>query len=1492
MPLHRTLRRLLAGSVAIGLGLAGLAVAPAATAADPVAFTVDDFRGNAMGPYALVPPSGCDLTDDVSLTPAVGSLRISFTGHDSNNCPIPNAKVRWTADTAVNVRADGADRITLRYRDVLPDEPSAVMFSLALVDTSGRTASVGGISRNGGADGDFLTLRYEPEYPGDVAFLSHPSDFDWGHVKTFTLGVTGKSRTATSVTLEGLGFTGGEPVYEAPVVGGPDLHVLQRGVAGTASFSVSGYPAPTVTVSGAPAWLTVGTSRGTNSTAVTLSADPAPASADVTLTVRADVANSLQATRTIRVLVPSVVAFTPTGTATTAAGSAGPLPLGNVSSIPAASVTASAGLPAGTALSVQGGVLQLTGTPTSGGSYPITATLDSGYATAAVSRTVVVTAPLDILPIAARTVPVDQAITPIDVTVTGYPDVPTTTVSGLPAGLVATATATGVRISGTPRESGAFVPQVRAYDSSTLMVRGFDLTVTRPAAVEAPATATLREGVPATILLVRSGWPVPTLTVTGLPSGLALSSAQNAIVGTPAPGTGGVHTVVVTPHSSVGDGPAATTVVTVEAAAGLTGPAALDTLVGAPLAAEAFVATGYPAPTLTWSVEGGTLPEGVTAVTGSGTLRFEGSPTTTGTWTVTVTAENGVGAPATLTRTLRSLAAPVFADPPPVLTFRAGAAGSHRVPVGGHPAPTLTLSAGTLPAWLTFDAATGTFSGEPAADDAGEVILVLTADNETGTASVPVRVRVELAPTLALASSGRTVRVGEAVDVAVGTVTGFPVGTVTAAALPAGLELHWGAEELRLVGTPATTGSTELTVVVDNGVGRDEQAWTLVVDEAPTLSVAPTATVSLGQAITPIPLAVGGYPAPVLTSTTLPAGVSLVQTAEGWHLQGAPTSSGTWDLTFTATSPAGEAQATLTLVVTEAPRFTATPGTTDVLLGSAVDVAPFGVAGHPLPAATFTGLPAGLSASLDGALVRLTGTPTATGSYPVVVRLENGTLPTVRTWTVRVVEAATLAPVADFDVEQDQVSAPTPISVGGYPAPALTAVGLPPGLVLAHDAGWSLAGVPTTTGSFDVTLTADNGVGGAAETTVTIDVVAAPAFADPSPVLTFPAGVPTTHRLDVTGHRAPALAVTGTLPAWLTFDAATATFSGTAPAADAGELAPLTVDAVNALGSASAAVVVRVTTAPAFAAAPTGVTVLAGEAVDLPAFAFTGFPAPAVTAAGLPDGLRLVADGTGARLVGTARSSGVFAATVTLDGASAATASEPWTVRVHSPATLAVAARTVTAVRGEAIEPVALVPGGFPAPVVTADDLPAGLRLAFVDGERVLAGTPVAAGTWDVTVTASNSVATVQRTVHVVVTEPEPEPTTAPTKEPTQPTTPDENGTGGTGDDGTDDGGADDEPGSDETARATPEPTPSASVAPVDGADGTDGSGDISGGSDEGGSDDTDTGAADLEETPAPQAAASSSDGGTSPWVWVWASLGALAVAGGGAALWTLRGRA
>lgn len=136
-------------------------------------------------------------------------------------------------------------------------------------------------------------------------------------------------------------------------------------------------------------------------------------------------------------------------------------------------------------------------------------------------------------------------------------------------------------------------------------------------------------------------------------------------------------------------------------------------------------ATGTPNPTIS---ESGTLPAGVTFDTTTGVL--SGTPTQEGSYPITFSATNGVGAEAVQKFTLTVDAAPAFTSAD-TTTFTKGVEGSFAVTATGTPQPTVTES-GPLPSGVRFE--DGALVGTPT--QIGTFEVTLKATNGVGTEAV------------------------------------------------------------------------------------------------------------------------------------------------------------------------------------------------------------------------------------------------------------------------------------------------------------------------------------------------------------------------------------------------------------------------------------------------------------------------------------------------------------------------------------------------------------------------------------------------------------------------------------------------------------------------------------------------------------------------------------------------------------------------------------
>jgi hypothetical protein len=257
--------------------------------------------------------------------------------------------------------------------------------------------------------------------------------------------------------------------------------------------------------------------------------------------------------------------------------------------------------------------------------------------------------------------------------------------------------------------------------------------------ITSASSATFTVGAAGSFTVTATGTPTPTLTETGaLPSGVTFVNNGNGtatLSGTPASGTAGTYSLTITASNGVGTPASQTFTLSINQTPAITSANSATFTVGT-AASFTATATGTPTPSFT---ETGALPGGVTFVNnGNGTGTLSGTPAlgTGGTYSLTITAGNGVGSPVNQSFTLTVNQAPAITSAGST-TFTVGAPGSFTVTTTGSPAPSLTET-GALPSGVTFvnnGNGTATFSGTPATATAGSYSLTITASNGVGTAA-------------------------------------------------------------------------------------------------------------------------------------------------------------------------------------------------------------------------------------------------------------------------------------------------------------------------------------------------------------------------------------------------------------------------------------------------------------------------------------------------------------------------------------------------------------------------------------------------------------------------------------------------------------------------------------------------------------------------------------------------------------------------------------
>ncbi len=225
-------------------------------------------------------------------------------------------------------------------------------------------------------------------------------------------------------------------------------------------------------------------------------------------------------------------------------------------------------------------------------------------------------------------------------------------------------------------------------------------------------------------------------------------------------------------------------------------------------------ASGGPQPT--YSVGAG-LPAGLSLNNATGAIT--GTPTVAGAYDFTITVTNGTVPDLVKQFTGNVVVPPAWTDQTIAAAFQVGVPVNDGVVASGIPAPTYSVSAGTLPAGLSLNATTGAITGTPTA--AGGYNFTITADNG-GVPNVAQQFTgtVVAAPVWTDQTIAAPLRVGLAVsDGVAASGTPTPTYAVSAGALPAGLSLNTATGAI--TGTPpaSAAGSYNFTLSAFNGIG-------------------------------------------------------------------------------------------------------------------------------------------------------------------------------------------------------------------------------------------------------------------------------------------------------------------------------------------------------------------------------------------------------------------------------------------------------------------------------------------------------------------------------------------------------------------------------------------------------------------------------------------------------------------------------------------------
>jgi large repetitive protein len=892
------------------------------------------------------------------------------------------------------------------------------------------------------------------------------------------------SNSPQTLALTGTGFTAAPSFTSASTV------ILTVGTSGSFSVTATATPTASLAESGTlPSGVTfVDNGNGTG----TLSGTPGVGSGG-TYPVTFTATNSAGSTpQTFSLIVDQAAAITSTNSASFSVASAGSFVI-SATGNPTPSFSEIGALPNGvTFIDNNNSTATLAGTPAGGtaGTYNVTITAHNGVGSNATqSFTLTVNQTSSFTGANNATFTVGSAGT-FTVTASGSPT-PTLSESGtLPSG-VAFNPATGV-LSGTPAPGtgGAYPISFTASNGvGSNATLNFMLAIDQVSAISSGNSTTFTTGTTGTFAVTATGFPAPTLSESGmLPSGVTFNAGTGVLSGTPAAGTGGSYSLTFTAHNGVGSNASQTFSFSVNQPASITSPNHA-TFAAASSGTVTVTVAGFPVPALS---ESGALPSGVTFNAGTGVLSGTPAAGTGGSYPITFTGHNGVGADATQAFTL-SVNQTSSITSAASATFAAGAAGSFTVTATGSPAPTVSES-GALPAGVTFNTGTSVLSGTPAAGAGGNYPITLTASNGVGSNATQSFLLTVSQTSSFTSANNATFTVGSVGTFTVG-ASGSPAPTFSeTGTLPSGVTFNPVTGVL--TGTPAagTGASYPITITASNGVGSNATLnFTLTVDQSAAITSANNTIFTAGGAGT-FTVVSTGFPVPALSELgTLPSGIAF-DTATGiLHGTAVAGTGGTYPITFIASNGVGSnATQSFTITVNQSSSISSANHAT-FTAGSA---GTFTVTATGSPASVFSengALPAGVT--FNPATGALGGIPAAGtgGTYPISFTASNGIgSSSTLGFTLTVNQAAAITSPNTTSFAFGAASTFN-VTTTGQPAPSLTETGaLPVGISFVDSGNGTavFAGTPGVGagGTYNLTLTAHNGIGSNATVSFTLTV--------------------------------------------------------------------------------------------------------------------------------------------------------------------------------------------------------------------------------------------------------------------------------------------------------------------------------------------------------------------------------------------------------------------
>ena len=545
----------------------------------------------------------------------------------------------------------------------------------------------------------------------------------------------------------------------------------------------------------------------------------------------------------------------------------------------------------------------------------------------------------------------------------------------------------------------------------------------------------------------------------------------------------------------------------------------------------------------------------------------------------------------------------------------------------------------------------------------------------------------------------------------------------------------------------------------DTGGQMDTEPWTLTItpNPSPVLSYGP-ATVTAGT--TPIinpatgPSDNGTINPLVLQSIVPGTGLTLsLNTATGQMMVTGETLIGNYMVTVTATDNCGATTNAVFTINVICPAITLSPAslpnaTVNTAYAQTIAASPAG--GNYTFAVTSGSLPAGLTLNSNGSF---SGAPTVSGVFNFRVTTTGfGGCTAFRDYSLVVVcPTITVNPASlpggSVGTSYSQTVAGSPAGTYSY---SVTSGALPAGLTLNASTG-AITGTPTTTGSFNFTITATAGSCSGSRTYTVAIVCPAITLSPASPLPGGQAGVAYSQAISVSPAGSYTFSlISGSLPSGITLNPATGVISGLPSTVGTFTFTVKAQTAGGCNGTQTYTLAIVCPTVTLSPASMPGGSIGVAYSQTISASPAGGGYSYAVTTGTLPAGLSLNSS-TGI-LSGTPSTAGSFTFRVTGTGFSGCTGSRDYTVVIGGGGCPAITlpASLPNGSVGQLYNAAATAsPAGLYSYTVTGGSVPPGVTLFGANG--LLFGYPTAVGTYTLTITATQGACSGSRMYTVLI---------------------------------------------------------------------------------------------------------------------------------------------